>query len=470
MALNVLAVLQDPDTRQCVLELLAESGHEAMVRSVPESGFRVVTESPLDLMILEYRGESRALELIQRVKDERPKCQVIILTDQASLNVREIPPQLGVRNVLHRPVNLDALRRLIQFTGRSNPSSFPTKSAPSHDQPVERFTRLVGQSPAFRSAVKVAEQASKSAHTPVLIIGEAGSGKSLIARTIHEQSQRRDGPFVHVACASIPGELMESELFGHEAGAFADATGRKVGLIELANGGTLYLDGVAEIDLPLQTKLLRFMDSKRVRRVMSETDIELDVRVVASTRRDLSREVATRCFRTDLYNRLSGVQVMLPPLRERGGDIVDLARFFVDRVCRRMNKSVSTLSDEAERLLLEYNWPGNVRELCDATERAVLSKSSGELRPEDFPIESSRRPLNLVDLSEDRVQVRLPEQGISLDTIERRVLETTLERCRGNVMEAARFLRMGRGALRYRIAKHDLEDRRDDARALRKAS
>lgn len=470
MALKVLAVLQDPETRGRILELLNECGHETDVRSVPESGFRAIAETAPELMILEYRGESRALELIQRVKEERPRCQVIIVTDQESMETREIPPQLGVRNLLYRPVNVDVLRRLIHFSDRAVHDDLGERPQSPPAEPEQRFSKLIGQSPAFRSAVKVADQAAKSPDTPVLIIGEPGAGKNLVARAIHDQSPRRSGPFLHLNCASIPGELMESELFGHEAGAFSDATGRKVGLLELANSGTLYLEGVGDLELPLQAKLLRFMDSRRLRRVMSDVEIESDVRVIASSHRDLSREVATRCFRTDLYNRLGAVQVHLPPLRERGADIVDLARRFTDTVVKRLGKAPMSLHPDSERLLLEYTWPGNVRELYEAVERAAMSKSGGELRPEDFPIESARQPLYLIDFSEDTFQVRLPDQGTNLESVERKVIESALERCRGNVMEAARFLSIGRGALRYKISKHGLEGERDGARTMRKAS
>ncbi len=469
MALKVLAVLQDPETRDRVLELLTEFGHETDVRAVPESAFRALADAAPDLMILEYRGEARALELIQRVKDDRPRCQVIIITDQEAMRQREIPPQLGVRNLLHRPINLDVLRRLIHFSDRATNQEAPVRAAAATDGPEQCFSKMIGSSPAFRSAVKVADQAAKSPSTPVLILGESGTGKSLVARAIHDQSPRRGAPFIHVDCAAIADELMESELFGHEAGAFTDATGRKIGLIELSSGGTLYIEGIGELELPLQAKLLRFMDSGTIRRVMSDAEVSVNVRVIASSHRDLSREVATRCFRTDLYNRLGSVQVHLPPLRERGADIVDLARKFVDVSTRRLGKSAMTLNADSERLLLEYNWPGNVRELYDAVERAVMSKSGGELRPDDFPIESARRPLYLVDFSEDQFSVRLPDGGANLDNIEKRVIESALERCRGNVMEAARFLEIGRGALRYKIAKHGLESERDDARAMRKA-
>jgi len=422
-------------------------------------------------MILEYRGEARALELIQRVKEERPRCQIILITDLESVSRREVPPQLGVRNVLYRPVNQDVLLRLIQFAERVvRPGQPDSPAAQPSAEPPPTFTKLIGSSPVFRSAAKVAEQAAKNPQTPVLIVGETGTGKELFARFIHDQSGRRAGPFIHVSCGSIPGELLESELFGHEVGAFEDSPGRKAGLLELAHGGTLYLDGVAEIDLPLQAKLLRFMDSKHVRRVMSETPVEVDVRVIASTHRDLAREVATRCFRTDLYNRLNGVQVLLPPLRERGGDIIDLALHFAALSARRFDTRPATFSPAVERLLMDYRWPSNVRELASAVEQAVLSGGGGALDPEDFPIETSRRPFYLVDFSGESFQVRLPEEGVSLDSVERKVIEAALDRTRGNVMEAARLLRVGRGALRYKIVKHGLESQRVEARTLRKAS
>jgi DNA-binding NtrC family response regulator len=469
VALNVLAVLQDLETRDRVLELLSECGHATQVRDVPENGFRVISSQPVDLLILEYRGEARSLELIQRLKEERPRSQVIIITDQAAMSQREIPPQLGVRNLLYRPINEDVLARLIRFADQSLQSGASERSTGSGVS-APGFTQLVGSSPAFRSAVKVAEQAARSARTPVLVVGEPGTGKDLIAHLIHDQSARRAGPFVEVNCRAIPGELMESQLFGHEAGAFIDSSGRKLGLIELANGGTLYLDEVGEIELPLQAKLLRFLDSKRVRRVMSETEIEVDVRIVVSTRRDLSRDVAKRRFRTDLYNRLNGVQVLLPPLRERGDDVVQLGVHFLDRFARRRSALPLLIGEQAERVLRAHDWPGNVRELRDVMEMASDAKGEGTLRPEDLPIESHRRPLHVVDGSESDLQVSLPEAGVSLLAIEQKVIEAALDKCRGNVMEAARFLKIGRGALRYKIAKHSLEDERDEARALRKAS
>lgn len=470
MALNVLAVLQDPGTRERVLELLSECGHETSVRSIPESGFSVVSETALDLLILEYRGEARALELIQRVKDERPRCQVVIITDHESMALREVPPQLGVRNLLYKPVNLDVLRRLVMFSARNN--SDATAEPADHASPggSQSYSKLVGSSPVFRSAVTVADQAAKSPDTPVLVIGESGSGKKLVARGIHDQSARRNAPFIYVSCASIPAELLESELFGHETGAFPGTGGRKVGVLELANRGTVYLDGVGHVDLPLQAKLLRFMDTGRLRRAGGDTDIESDVRVIASSHRDLAREVATRRFRTDLYNRLSGVQVLIPPLRERGSDILELTRAFVGRLARTLGREALPISGDAERLLLDYDWPGNVHELYDAVERALMSRTSGELRPDDFGIDASPKHLFLVDSADDGFNVRLPEGGVALEAIERKVIETALDRCRGNVMEAARYLRIGRGALRYKISKHDLEHEREGARALRKAS
>jgi len=291
-----------------------------------------------------------------------------------------------------------------------------------------------------------------------LILGESGVGKELFARAIHGESPRKAGPFMEVNCAAIPRELLESELFGHEKGAFTDATQMRVGLFEAAESGSVFLDEVGELPLNLQAKLLKFLDSKIVRRVGGNRDIPVDVRILAATNRDLIEEVRHGRFREDLYYRLNVVPISIPPLRDRSQDIVALAHLFVERVARKLGRT-ARLTAAAERDLLRYPWPGNVRELMNVVERAVLLARNEEIGPSELAVP---RHGEGPDGRVGDLKIDVPAEGLSLHAVEKAVIEAALARAQGNVVEAARLLRIGRGSLRTKMRRHRLS--RDAAR------
>jgi transcriptional regulator with PAS, ATPase and Fis domain len=292
----------------------------------------------------------------------------------------------------------------------------------------------------------LARVASSPAST-VLLTGETGTGKDLAAKAIHYNSDRAARAFVNITMSALPEQLLESELFGHERGAFTDARTQKRGLFETADGGTVFLDEIGEMTLGLQSKLLRFLEEKTFKRVGGLNDLRVDVRVIAATNKDLEEEVKSGKFREDLYYRLQVMPIHLPALRERKGDIPLLANYFIDRFNREFRKRVRGLSQAAQDLLEQYSWPGNVRELRNAIERAMLLVDRDMLEPDDF---------TTLTRTVTPAQFRLPPDGVNLEEVERQLLVQALERAGGNQTQAAQLLGINRDQVRYRIEKFGL--------------
>ncbi len=315
------------------------------------------------------------------------------------------------------------------------------------------FTDIIGSSRAVAEARELLRKVARSPASTILITGENGTGKDLAARIIHDQSDRAPGPFMNITCSALAENLLESELFGHERGAFTDAHRQKKGLLELADGGSVFLDEIGEMSLTLQSKLLRFLEEKAFKRVGGSQDLRVDVRVIAATNRDLEQMVERGAFREDLYYRLRVLPVELPPLRERQGDVPHLVRHFLLQFQREFNKNVRDVDAEAIAELETYDWPGNVRELRNAVERAVLLAEGPVLRGTDFRGRSAR--------PQRQDPSRLPPAGLSFERLERSLVTQALERTGWNKAKAAKLLGMPRDWLRYRIAKFNLEPPRD---------
>ncbi len=305
----------------------------------------------------------------------------------------------------------------------------------------------------MREVMRLVQKVAPSTST-VLIYGETGTGKEIIARAIHEKSRRKEGPFVAINCAAIPENLLESELFGHEKGAFTGASARKLGLFERAQGGTLFLDEIGDLPLVLQPKLLRALQEREIMRVGGETAIPIDVRIIAATHRDLAQLLDEKTFREDLFWRLNVFPIKLPPLRERATDIPLLAEHFLLRLAKENGTPPKRLQPEAVRALQQYRWPGNVREVQSVIERASLLAEGDEIRVEDLPIEV-RAPASKVTLSE-RIDFEIPEQGFVFEEFERQVLAKAMERSGGVIARAAKMLGMSYRTLQYRLEKFGL--------------
>src|SRR3954467_3489122 len=313
---------------------------------------------------------------------------------------------------------------------------------------------VIGESPCMREMMNFVRRVSSSEATTILLEGENGTGKDLIAKTLHYQSVRQAEPFIAINCAAIPETLLESELFGYEKGAFTDARSQKRGIFELADKGTLFLDEIGEIPLMLQAKLLRVLEDQSFRRLGGLKDIQLDLRVVAATNKNLREAVKEGAFRQDLYFRLNVIQILIPPLRERADDILPLTSFFIDHYNRKFKRNIEGLSEAAARLLMSHDWPGNVRELRNAIERAMILEDTSLITPPSLPISISRPDSD--NISAPLSQVDIPTDGLSLEDNERSLLAKALEKTSGNQTQAARLLRITRDTLRYKMKKFNL--------------
>jgi len=312
---------------------------------------------------------------------------------------------------------------------------------------------VIAESAAMRDVLNFVRRVAASEATTILLEGENGTGKDLIGKTLHYQSLRQAEPFIAINCAAIPETLLESELFGYEKGAFTDARAQKRGIFELADKGTLFLDEIGEIPLMLQAKLLRVLEEQSFRRLGGLKDIQLDLRVVAATNKNLREAVKEGAFRQDLYFRLNVIQIQIPPLRERTEDIIPLTRFFIEHYNRKFKRNIEGVSEAAARLLIAHDWPGNVRELRNAIERAMILEESAQITPPSLPIAISRPETGVAAAP---ASLEIPSGGLSLEDNERSLLARALEKTNGNQTQAARLLRITRDTLRYKMKKFNL--------------
>jgi DNA-binding NtrC family response regulator len=425
----------------------AASGREAMEQFEPG----------VDLVLLDHRlPDVDGLELLRRMRASDPDAPVIMLTAHSSIEHAVNAMREGAYHYAGKPIDLEELtltaRRALETTAlrREVRRLRATRAVPPS------VDRIIGESRAMRDAKALLARIATSPASTVLITGESGTGKDLAAQAIHSASDRAGALFLNITCSALPTALLESELFGHERGAFTDARTRKTGLLEHAHGGTVFLDEIGEMEGALQAKLLRFLEEKAFRRVGGTADFRADVRVIAATNVDLREAVRRGTFREDLYYRLAVLTVQMPPLRERTGDVELLVKYFIDHFNREFGKKVKGISEQALRPLHQHSWPGNVRELRNAVERAILLSDKEHLGAEDFGMIAT----GTVDAS----GFRLPPGGIDFRELEKSLVKQALERSGGNQTQAAALLGMNRDQIRYRIEKFALASKttRDD--------
>jgi DNA-binding NtrC family response regulator len=463
--LNVAVIMPPGAERESLQAHLARQSASVIIADSVDEFLSAGHEEACSLGVLDFGARngdypSDRRDAVSRLKQSWPKMQLALWLDREdAVDAAEMNAS-GIRNIFLKPIRNDALDALLRVAAKSVVQQAREQRESARVEQEFRFDRIVGESPAIRNAVELAQSVSLSSATSVLILGESGVGKELFARAIHGESPRAHGPFMEINCAAIPRELLESELFGHEKGAFTDATHQRIGLFEAAEHGSVFLDEVGELPLTLQAKLLKFLDMKVVRRVGGSRDIPVDVRILAATNRSLSEEVRAGRFREDLYYRLNVVPIDVPPLRDRNGDIVLLARIFTEQVARKLGRTVR-LNAVAERALLRYPWPGNVRELMNVVERAVLLGRTEEIGQAELSLPVLEpRAVEGADLAE--MGIRFPAQGISLVALEKAAIESALEKSGGNVVEAARLLHIGRGSLRCKMRRHGIGRPREE--------
>jgi len=405
----------------------------------------------VDLVLLDYKlPDGDGLTVLKQIKEREPDTLVILLTAVSSVEVAVEAMKQGAYHYANKPFNLDEIALVVEKALETTELRREVRALRASQAQPYSPDRIVGESDAIVHVRALLKKIASSPASTVLLTGESGTGKDLAAKVIHYASDRAAKPFMNITCSALPENLLESELFGHERGAFTGADRQKRGLFETADRGTVFLDEIAAMVPALQAKLLRFLEEKTFKRVGGSVDIRVDVRVIAATNRRLEDEVRQGRFREDLYYRLNVVPIALPPLRERSNDIPLLLHYFVDQFNTEFKKQVQGIAPDAMTRLQTYGWPGNIRELRNAVERAMLLGEGKQLTIADFPMIANGR----VKLTE---AVELPANGIDLEQLERSLVVQALERSGWNQTRAAALLGLNRDQIRYRIEKFKLE-------------
>lgn len=443
-----ILIIDDDNSLRRVLEYnLQEEGYDVHAASSGEEGLYWFGQAKPDLVITDMKMTGMdGLMVLKSIKERSPETLVIIITAFGTVDVAVEAMKSGAYDYITKPFNRDELKLTVKKALQFNGLTEENKRLKSELTDKADFRTIVGSSKEMEKVFDVIRKVADT-EAAILITGESGTGKELVARSIHNNSSRRDAPFVAINCAAIPRDLLESELFGHVKGAFTGAIKDKTGKFQLAEGGTLFLDEVGELPLELQPKLLRALQEKEVEAVGGTTIQKLDVRVVSATNLDVDKAIANGTFREDLYYRLGVIPIHLPPLRERRKDIPLLIRYF----CGKHGSDKVTFDKDALHTLVMYPWPGNVRELENTVERLLIMRNGDVIGIDELPEKFLENGVT------GSAVIKLPDEGYSLEQLEREVVVQALERNHWNQTAAARFLRIPRHTLIYRLEKYGIE-------------
>ena len=447
----ILVVDDEPLQREILKTILDDSGYETYTAASGEEALRILKKYNPDVLLTDLKMEGMdGIELIESIPQDAFTPTTLIMTAHGTITSAVEAIKKGAFDYLTKPLNKDSLLLTVQRAVER--SELMKENRQLHKELFDRFRMegIVGKSAKMKEAIDIMKKISPMPAT-VLIIGESGTGKELVARAIHYNSPRRTKPFTALNCAAIPENLFESELFGYEPGAFTGAASRRIGLIEATNGGTLFLDEIGDLPPMMQSKLLRVLQDKEIRRLGGKDAIKVDVRIITATNKDLEKELSRGTFREDLYYRLKVVTIELPSLRDRKGDISDLSLFFINKYNIEFGKRIKSIEPAAIHALSEYNWPGNIRQLESVIERALLMSDTSSITLKDIKSEL-RIPQPVAAAVFD-----LPDEGINFEALEKDLLKKAMTKANGVVAKAAKLLGMSYKTFWYRWEKLNME-------------
>src|SRR5271167_2087555 len=477
---RILIVDDEKLVRWALTQKCTEFGYQTLEAETGPEALQALQNENVDLVLLDvHLPDMSGIEVLEKLKQAGETRSIIMMTADPQLDDVKAALRLGAYDFVSKPLNFEELSVTLQNALEAGSLRSEVESLRDEVRRRAGYHDVIGDSRKITELMKFVYKVASSAATTILIQGESGTGKDLVAKAIHYRSSRAERPFVAINCSAIPETLMEAELLGHEKGAFTDAKAMKKGLFEIADGGTLFLDEIGELSPLLQAKLLRVLEDQVIRRVGGVRDMQVDVRVIAASNRDLERAVRESTFRQDLYYRLAIISIFLPPLRERKEDVLPLVDYFIGRYNRKFRKNVRGITDDTRKLMLKYDWPGNVRELKNAVERAMILEEAEELNPEYLPfaVAQQQSAFTAFELSSGNngsapgkqlpdgrslPQLHIPEGGTSLEEVERELVDIAMAQANGNQTQAARLLDISRDALRYKLKKFGLIHAEED--------
>ncbi|MEK6651324.1 MAG: sigma-54 dependent transcriptional regulator, partial [Nitrospirota bacterium] len=450
---KILVIDDEKLLRWSLQQNLSKEGYTVITAEKGMEGLNLFKEETPDVTLLDiHLPDVSGITVLQGIKEINKDALAIMITAFGDIQTAVKTIKLGAYDFVEKPFNVDKLKILVAkaletVSLRKEVSQFRSQLSLKYG-----FDSIIGQSEEMQKIFEIIKKIAKSDATTIMLQGESGTGKDLVAKVIHYQSRRSDKPFMEINCTALPETLIESELFGHEKGAFTDAKAMKKGLFELADGGSIYLDEIGDMKPSTQAKLLKIIESKMFKRIGGVKDITVDVRIIAATNKNLAEEVKSGNFREDLYYRLKVIPVLIPPLRDRPSDISDLAKYFINEFNREFKKNLKGISKETEKYFKEYQWPGNVRELKNIIERAMILESEEDfILPEHLPIEFTSKEVAFANVRS--IDIKIPPGGLDIEEVEKELIRQALDITRGNQTKSSRLLNITRDALRYRMQK-----------------
>jgi DNA-binding NtrC family response regulator len=456
---SVLIIEDEEGVRTALARRLQMTGCQVATATTSREGRSRLEEAPVDLVLLDYRlPDADGLEILETIGRKWPDTLTVMMTAYTNVDLAIQAIRLGAYDYISKPFSLDEMMVVVEKALEAKRLRTEVERFRTTQQEEFGFDRVIARDPRMLDVLNLLKNVAASEARTILLQGESGTGKDLVAKVLHYNSPRAGHPFMNITCTALTETLLESELFGHEKGAFTDAREKKQGLFELADGGTIFLDEIGDMPPPLQAKLLRFLEEKAFRRVGGTVDLVVDVRIVAATNKNLRDLVANRLFREDLFYRLNIFPVTLPPLRERPQDIPVLANHFVEQFNAEFHKQVTGIDPAAMAVMQAYHWPGNVREMRNLIERATLLSAGGRLTVDSLPTELMTPAIVAGSETEAGPEplVVLGPQGVNIHEVERMLVEQAMALADGNQSRAAQLLHLSRDQLRYRLQKFGL--------------